>query len=106
MSIKILLSVARESLDTSSDNELAQFVRTAALAEDTISNAMDTIIGLYRNGPLRDGDVPSKQERDWLLMNDLAAKVVVKGEDGYQALTYNGARVFWLMEAILIDRQK
>lgn len=104
--IKNLLSVDSESLDTSSDKELAQFVRMVSLAEDTILNASDTIIGLYRDGPLRDGDVPSKQERDWLLAKGLADKVVVKGEDGYQALTYKGARVFRLMKSILASRQK
>lgn len=106
MSIKNLLSVDHEGLDTSSDKELSQFVKMVVLAEDAIINASDTIVGLYRDGPLRDGDVPSKQERDWLLKYDLAAKVVVKGEDGYQALTYKGARVFRLMDAILANRRK
>ena len=106
MNIKNLLSVDHEGIDTSSDKELAQFIKIVVLAEDAILNASDTIIGLHNGGPLRDGDVPSKQERDWLLRNDLAAKVVVKGEDGYQALTYKGARVFRLMEAILTNRRK
>lgn len=104
--IKKLLKVDCESLDTSSNNELAQFVRMAMLAEDAILNSSDTIMGLHNNGPLRDGDVPSKQERDWLLSNGLACKVVVNGEDGYQALTYKGARVFRLMEAIIDIRTK
>ena len=50
----------------------------------------DTLIALVENGPLWDGDVPSKQGRDSLVQGGLAAKVVVKGEDGWQAATYAG----------------
>lgn len=50
----------------------------------------DTLIALVEQGPLRDGDVPSKQGRDSLVQQGLAAKVVVKGEDGWQAATYAG----------------
>ena len=51
---------------------------------------MDTLIALVEQGPLWDGDVPSKQGRDSLVQRGLAAKVVVKGEDGWQAATYAG----------------
>ncbi|MGC4076250.1 MAG: hypothetical protein QM702_04310 [Rubrivivax sp.] len=50
----------------------------------------DTLIALVEQGPLSDGDVPSKQGRDSLMQRGLAAKVVVKGEDGWQAATYAG----------------
>lgn len=50
----------------------------------------DTLIALVETGPLWDGDVPSKQGRDSLVRQGLAAKVVVKGEDGWQAATYAG----------------
>lgn len=50
----------------------------------------DTLIALVEQGPLWDGDVPSKQGRDSLVQRGLAAKVVVKGEDGWQAATYAG----------------
>lgn len=50
----------------------------------------DTLIALVEQGPLWDGDVPSKRGRDSLVQRGLAAKVIVKGEDGWQAATYAG----------------
>ena len=50
----------------------------------------DTLIALVEQGPLWDGDVPSKHGRDLLLEQGLAVRVVVKGEDGWQAATYAG----------------
>lgn len=50
----------------------------------------DTLIALVECGPLWDGDVPSKAGRDSLLKQGLAVRVVVKGEDGWQAATYAG----------------
>ena len=50
----------------------------------------DTLIALVEQGPLWDGDVPSKTGRDSLLARGLAVRVVVKGEDGWQAATYAG----------------
>lgn len=51
----------------------------------------DTLIALVEQGPLWDGDVPSKQGRDSLVRRGLAVKVVVKGEDGWQAATTRAA---------------
>ncbi|MBP6564346.1 MAG: hypothetical protein KA200_01910 [Burkholderiales bacterium] len=50
----------------------------------------DTLHGLVLNGPLWDGDVPSKSGRDSLIERGLAVRVVVRGEDGYTAATYAG----------------
>lgn len=52
---------------------------------------IDTLVALYERGPLYDGDVPSKSGRDALVRSDMAAKVIVRGEDGYNACTYKGA---------------
>ena len=57
----------------------------------------DTLIALVEQGPLWDGDVPSKQGRDSLVQRGLAAKVVVKGEDGWQAATYAGRDAYTAM---------
>ena len=51
---------------------------------------LDTLIALVEHGPLWDGDVPSKAGRDALIAQGLAVRVVVKGEDGWQAATYAG----------------
>lgn len=61
-------------------------VHTLALS----GGALDTLVSLVEMGPLWDGDVPSKQGRDELLMIGFACRVVVKGEDGFQAATYRG----------------
>lgn len=50
----------------------------------------DTLIALVENGPLWDGDVPSKTGRDTLINIGCAVRVVVKGEDGFTAATYRG----------------
>lgn len=50
----------------------------------------DTLIALVECGPLWDGDIPSKVGRDSLIKQGLAVRVVVKGEDGWQAATYAG----------------
>lgn len=54
----------------------------------------DTLVALVESGPLWDGDVPSKVGRDSLLQKDLAIRVVVKGEDGWQAATYKGRNIY------------
>lgn len=51
---------------------------------------VDTLIALVEQGPLWDGDVPSKSGRDSLLQKGLAVRIVVNGADGYQAATYAG----------------
>jgi hypothetical protein len=51
---------------------------------------IDTLIALVECGPLWDGDVPSKAGRDSLIAQGFAVRVVVKGEDGWQAATYAG----------------
>lgn len=49
--------------------------------------------------PLFDGDVPSKSGRNSLLEKGYIAKVVVKGEDGFNACTHKGMWAHRLLEA-------
>lgn len=51
---------------------------------------IDTLVALVEAGPLWDGDLPSKAGRDSLIARGLAVRVVVRGEDGWQAATYAG----------------
>jgi len=64
------------------------------IAESLISVEKTTLHALLSDGPLFDGDVPSKIGRDLLIDKDLAVKVIVKGSDGYQVATYLGRDVF------------
>lgn len=59
-------------------------------------NAQDCIGALFIVGPLWDGDVPSKNGRDVLIEHGLAFRTVVKGKEGYQALTMPAV---WLWKA-------
>lgn len=52
------------------------------------------LIAFVEEGPLWDGDVPSKSGRDKLIDLGLLIRVVVKGEDGYTAANYHGAEVY------------
>lgn len=61
------------------------------------ANARDTLRCLCQKGPTWDGDVPSKAGRDLLLDCRMAVKMVAaKSEEGYQAATYLGRRVYLL----------
>lgn len=57
------------------------------------SGAKDNLIALVKNGPLYDGDVPSKSGRDELLDLRLCSKAVVRGDTGYQVANYLGWKV-------------
>ena len=73
-----------------SDSEYAEYL---ADWQALSSAGRETLRALHTNGPLWDGDVPSKSGRNELLRLKLAAKVIVKNEEGYQACTYRGHRV-------------
>lgn len=67
----------------------------ARMWNDLPSNAKETLRCLCICGPTYDGCVPSKTGRDTLLDKKMAAKIVIKNnEQGYQAATYLGSRVF------------
>lgn len=61
--------------------------------------ALDSLIALVENGPLWDGNVPSKTGRDMLITHGLAVRVVADTakegwSDGYTAATYLGRDVY------------
>tara|TARA_Y100000310_G_scaffold335183_1_gene416585 strand:- start:43 stop:447 length:405 start_codon:yes stop_codon:yes gene_type:complete len=80
-------------------DDITFYLDTIMLAKKAQRRAYDTLVALYRRGPLEDGDVPSKSERDWLVQYDLAAKIINKGKDGNQALTYYGRDVLKVIDA-------
>lgn len=59
----------------------------------------DCICLSFEKGPVDDGDVPSKSSRDTLVEEGFMAKVVVKGEEGFNACTYKGAMAYRLIKA-------
>lgn len=54
----------------------------------------ETLHCLVAQGPVWDGDVPSKTGRTSLIAYGLASKALVRGEHGYQVANYVGATVF------------
>lgn len=94
-----LLAVLREGIETSSPGELQWACQRIIRAQSMTSAERDTIIAAFRHGPLFDGDVPSKTARDGLLHEGFLAKVVVKGEDSFNACTNAGAWIVRLLEA-------
>ncbi len=99
------------------DSIEAWYIETAKAMS---AGEIDTLMALVRAGPLDDGDVPSKGDRDTLLDLGLASKCVVSGRAmpkaafsyvtpppllppdeikpgfawGYQVATYRGAYVY------------
>lgn len=57
----------------------------------------DTLIALVEQGPVWDGDIPSKRERDELVEQGLASRALVKGEDGFTVATYLGREHYCAM---------
>lgn len=56
----------------------------------TYRRGHEALYQLHAKGPVWDGDLVSKNDRDVFLDNGSCAKVCVKGEQGYNACTYFG----------------
>jgi hypothetical protein len=96
-SLKQLLDALHEGMDTSSAKEIMDACELIIRVQSMDGGERDTIIAAFRNGPLFDGDVPSKTARDTLILEKFMAKVVVKGEDGFNACTNKGAWAYRLL---------
>lgn len=71
-----------------------EYKANMVVVEDSLSlSVSDTLLGMYVSGPLFDGDVPSKEQRDTLLKKGYCNKVIVVGHYGYNACNYAGARL-------------
>jgi hypothetical protein len=74
--------------------EMLFLIEMAEIEEQLDGAAIDTLHALFVNGPLYDGDIPSKRGRDFLVENDLVARITVKGEAGYNACTHFGDKMY------------
>lgn len=97
--LKQLLEVLYEGIELSSAEEIRDACKLIIRVQGMNGGERDTIRATYRYGPLFDGDVPSKVSRDALVEEDFVTKVVMRGEDGYNACTYKGACAYRLIEA-------
>ena len=97
--LKSLLGALNHNLYMASADEIKRSCALVIDVQEMDSAARDCIRAAYRSGPLEDGDVPSKIARDKLVESGYMAKVVVNGEDGYNACTHKGAWAYRLLEA-------
>ena len=54
---------------------------------------LESLRYIHKSGPIQDGDLPSKSARDALIVKGLVISIIVKGDDGYQACTLEGANL-------------
>lgn len=94
-----LLKVLHMDRKLSSADEVLEAERLIGDVLRMSGAEIDTLVALYERGPLYDGVVPSKSGRDALLRSDMAAKVIVGGDDGYNACTYKGGRAYRVFRA-------
>lgn len=106
MKLKDMLDVLHTQLHLSSSEEVKAACEQIVKSQDMSGGEVDTLLAAYKNGPLWDGDVPSKSGRDSLVRAGFLAKVVVKGESGYNACTYKGADIARLIFARIEERKK
>lgn len=59
---------------------------------------IETLCKLVENGPVHDGDIPSKEARGHLFLWELAVRVLVKGEQGFTAATYDAGHLLTAVE--------
>lgn len=97
--LKQLLEAIHESTELSSAEELKRACELIIEVQAMDGSERDCIYASYKHGPLFDGDVPSKSGRNSLIEKGYMAKVVVNGEDGYNACTHKGAWAYRLHEA-------
>jgi hypothetical protein len=79
-----------ERPDLSDNEENIQLVRMIDFAVRH-PGLVEQLAQLYTYGPLFDGDVISKSDRDDLLSIGACTKVCVRGEDGFNACSYFGS---------------
>lgn len=91
----VSLSETLELLNLDSeDKEDLKYAKDICQLSDLLINnqragyIVDAFQQALRAGPLADGDLLSKAGRDFLLEEGLMTKILVNGEQGYQALTY------------------
>lgn len=98
MKIKDLLNVLHVGIEFDSDERITDAVKFISIVQEMSQSEKDVIMGSFEHGPLWDGDIPSKSGRDSLLDSGFISKVVVKGEEGYNACTYKGARAYRVLK--------
>lgn len=93
-----LFNVLRESLETSTAEEIKNACALIVEVQGLLPAEKAVLECAFLRGPLHDGDVPSKSGRDSLIEKGYVVKVVVAGLDGYNACTHKGAWAYRLIK--------
>jgi hypothetical protein len=88
--IESLIEAMHATMEFSSKGELIECIRLIDDVLEFSGAQASTLVALHDNGPLFDGDLPSKSGRDLLVGSGYAERVVVKGEQGYNACSQKG----------------
>ena len=81
-----------ERVDLLDDAERVELIHMIDFARSN-PHHHEALYQLHAKGPVWDGDVISKQHRSDLLDIGACSKVVVKGQEGFNACTYLGRRL-------------
>lgn len=81
------------------DEDFMYFEHICELASKVDADiGIDTLACLVREGPLEEGNLPSKVQRDQLSELKIITPVMVQGRQGWWGANYNGDRVLKLVE--------
>jgi hypothetical protein len=100
MNLNKLFDTLHVNVDYFNAEEIKEACEMIIRVQAMTGDEQDVINSAFKTGPLWDGDVPSKSGRDTLLWDGFISKVVVKGEEGYNALTYKGSSAYRLLKAM------
>lgn len=100
MEIKKLLDVLHVGIEFDSDKRISNAVKLINDVQQIAYQDIDVLNACFERGPLYDGDIPSKSGRDNLLEAGYISKIIVNGEEGFNACTYKGAQAYRLIKAI------
>ena len=99
-SILKILSEINLDIELSTTNELTSAIGIIVDVCSFTADAVVSLKALYNSSPLLDGDIPSKAGLYKLIENGYASKIIVKGQDGYNACTYKGAIAYKVVKCI------
>lgn len=86
-----VIRAAARTMQKAKDSLSDEYVAAEyALRHALCPNPLAQLHQLVEQGPVWDGNVISKSDRDELLTLGLASRVCVKGEQGYTAANYRG----------------
>ena len=88
--IKKLFEVLHTDSTYGNKEEITRSINLIDDVQGLDGGAVITLDALYTEGPLFDGDIPSKSGRDSLVEKGYADVIVVKGLEGYNACTQKG----------------